>query len=170
MASSFFEKLKRGMGIEMPIEEKKEEKIEFKVEEVEKPKIKEGIEEKVEIKKTPLEEKKEKWLEPEGQLAIDIYQTESELIIQSAIAGVKPEDLDISIERDVLTIQGERKKPFEGGDYLSQECYWGKFSRQIILPVEIDPDKIGASLKDGILTIKMRKISRETKRKIIVKS
>jgi len=93
-----------------------------------------------------------------------------ELGVQSAIAGIRPEDLDISIEKDILTISGERKKSFEEkGDYFSQECYWGKFSRQIILPVEIDPNKIEATLKDGILTIKAPKLFKERKRKIMVR-
>jgi len=103
-------------------------------------------------------------------LAVDVYQTENELVIQSAIAGVKSEDLDISLEGDVITISGERKKPFEEKeDYFSQECYWGKFSRQIILPVEVDPNRIEASLKDGILTIRAPKLLKEKKRKIIIK-
>ena len=203
--ANFFEKLKRGMGIEEPVEEKKieerpkvkkdyhppttlpakggvprqtrvkieeGEKVEFeikKIEKVEKPEIREEV--KKEEAEKPSEEKfKEKWLEQEGQLAVDIYQTESDLVIQSAIAGVRPEDLDISIEKDILTIGGERRKPFEeSGDYFSQECYWGHFSRQIILPVEIDPDKTEATLKEGILTIRMPKILREKKRRIIVK-
>ena len=114
---------------------------------------------------------KETWLEPVGQLAVDVYQTEVELIIQSAIAGVKPEDLDISLEGDVITIAGERKRPVdETGDYFSQECYWGKFSRQIILPVEVDPNKIEANLKDGILTIKTTKLQKEKKRRIMVRN
>jgi len=201
---SFFEKLKKGMGIEIPTEEKVEERIkkeekkgkrpkkteaktkeaEFKVKEVGKPKekieVKEEMKEEVKIKKPSLEEKKipfakatedkEKWLEPEGQLAVDVYQTESELVIQSAIAGVRPEDLDISIEREIITIEGERKKPFEeAGDYFTQECYWGKFSRKIILPVEVNPDKVEAFLKEGILTIRMPKILKEKKRRITIK-
>lgn len=167
--SNFFEKLKKGMGIEIsqeeekPKEEKKpkkvekeEKEVEFKIEKIEKPKI---------------EVKKEEWLKPEGELAIDFYQTGNELVIQSAIAGVKPEDLEISIEKDILTIEGERKKPFEeGGEYFFQECYWGRFSRQIILPVEIDPNRIEATLKEGILTIRLPKIEREKRRKIIIKS
>jgi len=113
---------------------------------------------------------KESWLEPVGQLAVDVYQTENELVIQSAIAGVKSEDLDISLEGDVITISGERKKPVEEKeDYFSQECYWGKFSRQIISPVEVDPNRIEASLKDGILTVRAPKLLKEKKRKIIIK-
>ncbi len=105
---------------------------------------------------------KEDWLEPEGELTIDVYQTETELVIQSAIAGVKPEDLDISMERDVITIKGNRQKPFEEeGDYFAQECYWGPFSREVILPAEVDPERTEAVMKDGILTIRIPKILRE---------
>ena len=146
--ANFFEKLKRGMGIEIPIEEEKKK------------------EEKIEIK-----EKKERWPEPEGELAVDMYQTENELVILSAIAGVKPEDLNLYLEGEVIFIEGERKKPIdEKGDYFLQECYWGKFSRKIVLPVEINPEKISATFKDGILTIRIQKISKERKRKIPIKS
>ncbi len=114
-----------------------------------------------------LKEKKEKWFKSEGQLIIDIYQTETELIIQSAIAGIMSEDIDIVMEKDVITIRGIREKPFEEkGDYFIQECYWGPFSRKIILPVEIDPDRTEASMKEGILTIRMPKTLREKRRKI----
>ena len=124
------------------------------------------------VTKKPVSAKdKEKWPTAEGQLAVDIYQTEKDLIIQSAIAGVKPDNLDITIEEDLLSIKGERKRPEEEeeGDYFSQECYWGKFSRQIILPVEVDPTRINATLKEGILTLRTHKISRKKKRKITVK-
>ena len=108
--------------------------------------------------------------EPEGQLTIDVYQTENDLVIQSAIAGVKPESLDIVIERDMITIKGSREKPLEeNGDYFSQECFWGSFSREVILPAEVDPERVEASMRDGILTIRIPKILREKKRKIAVK-
>ena len=178
------------MGIEAPPEEVTEEekrilrkpkRIEAKKRviepKVEEPEIKE---EKIEVsreevpekeeKKEEVEIKKEKWFEPEGELAIDVYQTETDLVIQSAIAGVKPEFLDISMERDVVTIKGTREKPFEEeGDYFTQECYWGSFSREVILPVEVDPDKAEATMKEGILTIRIPKILREKKRRIKVK-
>ena len=119
-------------------------------------------------------EGKEKWPglggEPEGQLAIDVYQTENDLVIQSAIAGVKPDTLDISMEKDMINIKGSRQKPFEeNGDYFSQECFWGPFSREIILPADVDPNRAEATMKDGILTIRIPKILREKKRKIVVK-
>jgi len=115
-------------------------------------------------------EQKEKWMESEGQLAVDVYQTPSHLVIQSAIAGVKAEELNISIEGDMINIEGERKKPVEEeGDYFFRECYWGKFSRQIIIPVEVDPNRVEAELKEGVLTIRLPKVQREKKRKIVVR-
>ncbi len=113
---------------------------------------------------------KEKWLEPEGQLTVDVYQTDTDLVIQSAVAGVKTEDLDISIEADAVLIRGNRKQPPETGErnYFYQECYWGPFSRQIILPEETDPGRAQASIKEGVLTIRIPKIERTKKRKIVI--
>ena len=202
MASSFLEKLKKGMGVDELEEIKKTPKkikeaslIEDKRKEeaVKKEVVKKTI--KAKAKKTsaqPKERKKEKvkteevkkeapepatilakeetWPQPEGQLAIDVYQTDSELVIQSAIAGVKPDNIDITIEDDVITLKGKRKKlTDEVGDYFYQECYWGSFSRQIISPVEIDPGRVDASLKEGILTIRIPKITRDKKTKIVIK-
>jgi len=161
--TNFFEKLKRGMGIEVPVEEEKEEvKERGRKKEIPLKKEEEKKEEKTE---------KEKWPEPEGELAVDMYQTDEELVILSAIAGVKAENLNLYLEGDVIFIEGERKKPIEEkGDYFLQECYWGRFSRKIVLPVEINPEKISATFKDGILTIRIQKISKERKRKILIKS
>lgn len=151
--TSFFEKLKKGNKIEVE-EELKEEKPVSKVEEKKAKKI------------------EEKWLETEGQLAVDFFQTDSDLVIQSTIAGVSSEDLDISIEGDKVTIRGRRESPEreEKKNYFYQECYWGPFSREIILPAEIDPGRAEAIFKEGILTIRMPKIEREKRRKISVKS
>jgi len=163
--TSFLEKLKKGMGIEGEVEEEKEMLAEKeKKEEPKKKKI--IIKEKEEKPKV----KKEEWLEAEGQLMVDLYQTEDDLYLQAPIAGVEAKDLEIEIEGDTLIIKGERKNPApEGADFLTKECYWGKFSRQIILPVEIDPNRIEASFKFGILTIKLPKLQREKKRKIVPK-
>ena len=70
----------------------------------------------------------------EGQLAIDVYQTEDEIIVKTPIAGVRAEDLDISVTDDVMTVKGERKQDekIEESNYLVQECYWGSFSRSSI--------------------------------------
>src|SRR3990167_11362788 len=96
----------------------------------------------------------EKWLDEdyeEGQLSVDVYQTKDAIVIKSTIAGVKPEDIDISINNDMVTIRGKREfdDSVQEDDYFYQECYWGGFSRSIILPVEIQPDKVQANLKNG---------------------
>ena len=95
----------------------------------------------------------------EGQLTIDVYQNDNEIVIKSTIAGVKPEDLDVSINNDMVTIKGERKteETVNAENYYYQECYWGHFSRSVVLPVDVISDKAEASLKNGILTIKLPK-------------
>lgn len=95
----------------------------------------------------------------EGQLSIDVYQTPNEIVVKSTIAGVKPEDIDISINNDMLTIRGRRemRETIKDSDYLYRECYWGLFSRSIILPVEIEPEKIEAVLENGVLTVTLPK-------------
>ena len=105
---------------------------------------------------------------PEGQLAIDVYETPKEIIIKSTIAGVKPEDLDVGIEDNTVNIRGSRhnEEKVKGEDYFYQECYWGTFSRSVILPSEVDSDKTEASLKDGILTVRLPKILKEREKKI----
>lgn len=111
------------------------------------------------------------WLEAEGKLTIDVYQTPSDIIIKSAVAGVKEEDLDISISGDMITIKGEREveDSISSDDYFCQECYWGRFSRSVVLPTDVDPDKTNASLKNGILTVKLPKIDKEKVKKIKIK-
>jgi HSP20 family protein len=95
----------------------------------------------------------------EGQLSIDVYQTPKAIVVKSTIAGVKPDAIDISINNDMLTIRGQRQQAQEvrESDYLFRECYWGSFSRSIILPVEIQADKIDAELENGVLTVTLPK-------------
>ncbi len=108
----------------------------------------------------------------EGQLALDIYQNKDNIIVKSTIAGVKPEDLDITIADDRVTIRGERRQGEEikGEDYLMQECYWGSFYRSFDLPLEVDVDKSVADIKDGILTLILPKASRSKTKKVRVKT
>ena len=121
----------------------------------------------------PIEEKH--WLPAdnyeEGQLSIDVYETDKNIIVKSTIAGAKPEDLDITIDNDMLTIRGERRDECdeEGRDYLYRECYWGSFSRSVILPTEVDAKKIEAELENGVLTIVLKKITKSNKVGIKVK-
>lgn len=108
------------------------------------------------------EEKEEEWLGDdyeEGQLSIDVYQTPKDIVVKSTIAGVKPQDIDISINNDMLTIRGKREveETVKEDDYLYRECYWGSFSRSIILPVEIAADKVEAELQNGVLTVRLPK-------------
>lgn len=108
--------------------------------------------------------------EPEGQLTIDVFQNEDNIVIQSTIAGVAPENLDISITDDMVTIRGTRtpEQRVRPADYYYQELFWGPFSRSIILPVDIDPDSAKASMKNGILTITLPKLEKVKTRKIRV--
>ena len=109
--------------------------------------------------------------ETEGQLSIDVYQTPADIVIKSTIAGVKPENLDIAITNDMVTIRGRRDTDVElnKGDYFYQECYWGSFSRSIILPVDVQTDKSLATLKNGVLTIKLPKSEKIKTKKIEIK-
>jgi len=123
---------------------------------------------------TPEEEDKS-WLQDadegeEGQLTIDVYQTPNEVVIKSTVAGVKPEDIDISFTNDMITVRGRRKKEEEitTEDYYYQELYWGAFSRSVILPVEVDVDKAKADIKNGILTIRLPKSEKIKTKKIKV--
>lgn len=104
-----------------------------------------------------------------GQLAVDVYQTDKEIVIKSTIAGVRPEDLDISIHQDMVTVRGRRQRDdsITEEQYLYKECYWGGFSRSIILPVEVKADKVQASLKNGILTIALPKVIKPNKVKVV---
>ncbi len=114
------------------------------------------------------------WLEEEyeGQLAIDAFQTEDNIVIKAPIAGVSSDDLEISITDEVVTIKGERKDeaPSQKDTYFVQECYWGAFSRSYILPVAVDANKAEASLKNGILTIVIPKQEKTKTRVLKVKA
>ncbi|MCX6731477.1 MAG: Hsp20/alpha crystallin family protein [Candidatus Parcubacteria bacterium] len=108
----------------------------------------------------------------EGQLTIDVYQSPSEIIIQAIVAGVKPEDLDVSITQEMVTLRGKREdsRRIERENFFYQELYWGSFSRSILLPQEIDPDESEAILKNGLLTIKLPKLDKERVQKVKIKS
>ncbi len=109
--------------------------------------------------------------EGDGQLTVDVYQTPDTIVIKSTIAGVKPEDLDVSITNDMVTVRGMRRhdEEVQEDDYFYRECYWGNFSRSIILPVDIIAEKADASLKDGILTIRIPKSDALVTKKVKVR-
>lgn len=181
---SFFEKLTGASWPEdrddKPVKKKKKikakkEKViknELSVEKEKKAFMPKKIIKKESTSQTKPKQESEDWLtESEGQLTIDVYQTPNEVIIKSTIAGVKSEDIDITMTNDMITIKGTRQKDevVKEEDYYYQECYWGPFSRSIILPVDVEVDQAQASMKNGILTIKLPKIEKvKTKRIKIV--
>jgi len=106
-----------------------------------------------------------------GQLSLDIYETPKELTILAPIAGVSLDDINVSVTEDVLTIQGKRNHEFtiNEDDYLIQECFWGKFSRSIVLPDYVDTSKINAGFKNGVLKITIPKTAGENKGTKLIK-
>lgn len=108
-------------------------------------------------------------IQEEGELKVDVFQKDNNIIVKSTIAGTDPADIDININNEILTIRGKRElgENIEAKDYLHRECYWGSFSRSIILPCEIQKGRIRAVIKRGILTIILPKITK--KREIKVK-
>ncbi|MFC1595256.1 Hsp20/alpha crystallin family protein [Patescibacteria group bacterium] len=115
-------------------------------------------------KKDPVSKNNDdEWVsEEEGQLTLDVYQTPDELVLKSIVAGVKPDNLDVSITQDMITIRGRREHSEEvtKEDYYYQELYWGSFSRSVLLPQEVDVDGSEATIKNGVLTIRLPKIDR----------
>lgn len=99
----------------------------------------------------------------EGELSVDIFETPLELIVQSTIAGVKVEDLELSLHNDLLTIRGKRHQLLPAhARALFSECYWGPFSRSIILSADVRGDEASAILRSGVLTIMLPKRHRST--------
>ncbi len=106
-----------------------------------------------------------------AQLTVDVYQNDSDILIRALVAGVRPEDLDIAITRDMVTIQGKRvdQKEVSEDGYVYRELYWGAFARTVVLPAEIDVDAAEASEKHGLLTLKLPKINKNRQTKLKVK-
>ena len=105
-----------------------------------------------------------------GQLAVDVYETREKLVVKARTAGVNKNDLDVSIADNTLSIHGTLSAGNEDGveNYFVQECYWGEFSRSIVLPVAVKEEEIEAVLKDGVLTISFSKVKQDTVKKIQV--
>ncbi len=130
------------------------------------------VEEKIEEKE---EKKSGNWLEEENEeaeLAVDVYQTPTDIVIQTFVAGVRPENLDLTIARDMITISGKREenRNINEENYFTKELYWGKFCRTILLPQEIEPEEAEATEKHGLLTIRLEKIDKGKKTIIKVRS
>ena len=121
------------------------------------------------------------WLEVEeeiepveevGELSVDVYQTDNDIVVQAMIAGVRPEDLNVSITREMVTLEGRRQKSaeVEGDGYFMKELYWGAFARKILLPCEVEPSEAEAYEKSGLLTLRMPKIDKARTQKVKVRS
>ncbi len=110
--------------------------------------------------------------EREGQLAIDVYEKGHAIVVEAPIAGVANDDIDIHITNESLTIRGRRHREHtvKDNEYLFQECYWGRFSRSLILPEEIDADRAEATIKNGVLRVVMPKLHQSGGKKVHVKS
>lgn len=109
--------------------------------------------------------------EEEGQLTVDVYETPSEIVVRTMVAGVKPDDLDVDISRESVTIRGKRseEKSVSDEDYFHRELYWGSFSRTLVLPAEIDVDEAEAVEKHGVLTLHLPKLDKNRQTKLKVK-
>lgn len=121
------------------------------------------------------ETKKGNWIEEENdeaELSVDVYQTASDIVVQTMVAGVRPEDLDINVARDMITIRGKREenRNVDEDNYFIKELYWGKFSRTISLPQEVEPEEVEATERHGLLTVKVKKVDKEKKSTVRVRS
>lgn len=110
--------------------------------------------------------------EKDAELTVDVYQTAEMLVVKAMIAGVRPEDLDVSITRDMVTIRGtrEEERVARDEDFFARELFWGSFSRTIDLPEEIDVDEAEAVEKHGLLILKLPKIDKRRQSKLKVKT
>ena len=106
-----------------------------------------------------------------GQLTVDVYDTPTEIVVKTMVAGVKPEDLDVAITRDSVTVSGKREedRTVSETDYYHKELYWGSFTRTIILPQEVDVDEAEAIEKYGLLILKLPKLDKHRSTKLKVK-
>ncbi len=158
---SFFERLSG--GIRMNDEDEEESLLDTK-------KSKEETIQKI-IAEDKGGKKDQEW-EEEAQLTVDVYQTANDIVLQTMVAGVHPENLSITITRDMVVIRGKREenRSITADNYFVQELYWGTFSRTISLPEEVDPEEAEATEKHGLLIIKLPKINKDKKTQLKVKS
>ena len=108
----------------------------------------------------------------EGELTVDVYQNQDTIFVKAMIAGVRPEDLDINISRDMVTVRGKREEDrvSSNDDYFVRELYWGSFSRSVSLPEEIDVDEAEAIEKHGLLILRLPKLDKKRQSKLKVKT
>ena len=108
----------------------------------------------------------------EGQLSVDMYETDKEIIIEAMVAGVRPDDVHLNITRDQVTIRGKRESntQIQDNSYFIKELYWGTFARTVNLPHEIVIEEADAVEKHGLLIIRLPKLDKNRESKLRVKS
>lgn len=106
--------------------------------------------------------------EEEGELAVDVFQKPNEIVVKAMVAGVRPEDLDVALTREMVTIKGRREREKHGAadDYSYKELYWGAFARSLVLPEEVDVDNAEANVQNGLLIIRLPKIDKKKTQKL----
>ncbi|MEY2665517.1 MAG: hypothetical protein RLZZ480_622 [Candidatus Parcubacteria bacterium] len=137
-----------------------------------------GQDDDLAVQDTYQEEEEEEWDQgnagstQDGELPVDMYQTDDAIIIRALVAGVSPNDLEISITRDMVTIRGVREEFQETHDdgYYHRELFWGSFSRTLVLPEEVAIDEAEAQEKHGLLEIRLPKLDKHRSTQLRVKS
>ena len=111
------------------------------------------------------------WNEGQAELPLDVYQTDNDVVVKASLPGFKPEEVDISIVGDTLTIKGEHQEEREEKqqDYWLKERRYGNFSRTVVLPIEVKSDKADASFEEGVLTLTLPKAEEVKPRQIKIK-
>ena len=106
--------------------------------------------------------------ESEGELAVDVFQKPSEIVVKAMVEGVRPEDLDVALTREMVTIKGKRDREKHGttDEYSYRELYWGTFARSLVLPEEVDVDNAEANVQNGLLIIRLPKIDKKRTQKL----
>jgi len=107
-----------------------------------------------------------------GQLPVDVYQTSDDIIVKTLVPGVRPENLEVNITRDMIVIRGKREqaKHVPAEHYFHQELYWGIFSRSILLPQEVDTEQAEAVEHNGLLILRLPKINKAKQTKLKIRS
>lgn len=110
--------------------------------------------------------------EQDAELAVDVSQTPNEIVIKTMVAGVNPEELEVSISQEMVIIKGSRRQSYEmeDKDFFHKELYWGSFARTILLPAEVRSEEAIAELKHGLLTIRLPKIDKQRQTKLRIKT
>jgi HSP20 family protein len=108
----------------------------------------------------------------EGALAVDIYETPKDVVVQTVLPGIDPKDVDVSVVGDTLTIKGESKAEEQRKEvnYIRRECRYGAFSRSLPLPTNVEPDRATADYANGVLTLRLPKAEEVKPKRIEIKA